>query len=631
MSQDAFVSEHSFDAPKKRSQMFVVNGGNHQHYVSAGGAHVRQSVQLNQANSQGTNYRDNEQLNATIKLTKEQVDAAIEKNSDNSSNGRVHKRKINGSIAANVTGAFEAMDALYSSEPFAYTGMSIFDYDENARRANEDRPVRVVREIDTHRQRKAQARAKKKQERESRRVKQQAHAAENMNRSSARKARKNKTANTLNDSFTSAVTTRISAAEIAANANAGAAHISRRANSHPDNNGRTHNVAASVDNGSAAGGITREEIARQMRELQEAGDNSSPALDALKFAKSLFEEDTHKDDNQFVRGSAPELAEDVTSRPERSQYKSRTQRSSKRANSRRTAVAQSAHVTQDRPSAKAKRGSKDSSSAKHVAAESAIAGGAASHIDWKHVGHRITSADDEVQQHIQQQAIKDRRSETYNNENIRTYNSNSNNERNSYDVPAENAPRRMATVADAKRDHAANCASSINRKNRNTKKRSRGGAVIAVAGAAAGVAAGAAGATTSAVSNLIHSKKLIPVAVVFAIMLVSGAMIYPVARDYYISSRNLDRANIELAQVKERNQQIQKGIDTLSTSSGVEDYARAQYGWVGQDEQAVAVVGLESDGLAEGAIPVKVESASIKAEDAWYNDILDSIFFIEDD
>lgn len=132
-------------------------------------------------------------------------------------------------------------------------------------------------------------------------------------------------------------------------------------------------------------------------------------------------------------------------------------------------------------------------------------------------------------------------------------------------------------------------------------------------------------ARDSKVMNFIgaHTKLVVVLVIVIAL----GTLIYPAAREYYISTRSLEKANIELAEVNERNQVIQDDIDRLTTDEGKEDYVREQYGWVKEGEHAVIVKGVPSD-ASTTVVEGEVKSDDIKPESSWINNILDVFFLV---
>ncbi len=123
-----------------------------------------------------------------------------------------------------------------------------------------------------------------------------------------------------------------------------------------------------------------------------------------------------------------------------------------------------------------------------------------------------------------------------------------------------------------------------------------------------------------------RSIKLKGVAVVAILILVAGGILYPAAREYYVSVRNLDRANIYLAQLQERNDQLQENIDALSTDAGIENYARAQYGWVKNGEEAVSVIGLPTN--SQTTTLSTAATSNIKENKSAITAFLDAIFFV---
>jgi len=120
-----------------------------------------------------------------------------------------------------------------------------------------------------------------------------------------------------------------------------------------------------------------------------------------------------------------------------------------------------------------------------------------------------------------------------------------------------------------------------------------------------------------------HTKLVVALVIVIAV----GTLIYPAAREYYISTRNLEKANIELAEVNERNQEIQHDIDRLTTDEGKEDYVRERYGWVKEGEHAVIVKGVPSD-ASTTVVEEEVATEDIKPESSWLTNVLDVIFLV---
>ena len=142
----------------------------------------------------------------------------------------------------------------------------------------------------------------------------------------------------------------------------------------------------------------------------------------------------------------------------------------------------------------------------------------------------------------------------------------------------------------------------------------------------AGKTASTVSAADSIAKRASRSIKLKGVAVVLLLVLVAAGILYPAAREYYVSVRNLDKANIYLAQLQERNDQLQNNIDALSTDDGIENYARAQYGWVKNGEEAVSVIGLPTN--SQTTTLSTASTRSIQEDKSAFTALLDAIFFV---
>ncbi len=137
------------------------------------------------------------------------------------------------------------------------------------------------------------------------------------------------------------------------------------------------------------------------------------------------------------------------------------------------------------------------------------------------------------------------------------------------------------------------------------------------------------GGPVSALSANLFPKTIVLI-VLTAVLLSAMLLIYPAAREYYISLRDLESANTELELVEGRNAEVQELIDWLSTDSGVEDYIRREYGWVKEGETAGVVTGL-LDTDDSNSLPSVIQEGSVTAEDTLLNEILDVIFMVNDD
>ena len=123
--------------------------------------------------------------------------------------------------------------------------------------------------------------------------------------------------------------------------------------------------------------------------------------------------------------------------------------------------------------------------------------------------------------------------------------------------------------------------------------------------------------------RLTFGKSLI-FALVMAVLAV--AIIYPSARQFYITERNNERLATELAVIEQRNDVISNQIEVLSTDEGVADAARAELGWVKEGEKAVVVTGIGNDSTS---MPATVNTSTIAAPTSPLTRVLDIIFFTD--
>ncbi len=160
------------------------------------------------------------------------------------------------------------------------------------------------------------------------------------------------------------------------------------------------------------------------------------------------------------------------------------------------------------------------------------------------------------------------------------------------------------------------------RKARGKANKSQHGGVRMLSGAAAA-------ACDSAAKRAARSDKFKVAAVVAAVVLMAGIMLYPTAREYYASVRGLERSNAQLAQLEDRNVQLQEGIDALATDDGIENYARSQYGWVKDGEEAVSVIGLADNSSASALEAAGNSSTAVKEEKSALTEFLDAFFGVK--
>ncbi len=117
---------------------------------------------------------------------------------------------------------------------------------------------------------------------------------------------------------------------------------------------------------------------------------------------------------------------------------------------------------------------------------------------------------------------------------------------------------------------------------------------------------------------------LYAVIAVVACLAFACVLVYPAARDYYVSVRTTAQQQAEYDALIARSDAIQSEVDRLSTPEGIEDQATKELGWVKKGENAVYVNGL--DASHSEAVYADVVAGSVPAPDTWYSGILDPIF-----
>lgn len=124
-----------------------------------------------------------------------------------------------------------------------------------------------------------------------------------------------------------------------------------------------------------------------------------------------------------------------------------------------------------------------------------------------------------------------------------------------------------------------------------------------------------------------RSGRLKVVAAVAVALLVTTAILYPPTREYYVSVRTLEKAEAQLSQLEEQNEELQSSIDDIATDDGIENYVREEYGWVMDGEQAVSVTGLTTDAETSSSSITSTEEA--EGDTSPLTRFLDAIFFVE--
>lgn len=125
----------------------------------------------------------------------------------------------------------------------------------------------------------------------------------------------------------------------------------------------------------------------------------------------------------------------------------------------------------------------------------------------------------------------------------------------------------------------------------------------------------------------LQSPKMITAAVVMVCLIAVCVFMYPVAQQYYVTSRENAQLQAEYDALIQRKDALDSEVAFLQTDEGIEDRAREDFGWVKEGENAVKVYGLENT-QADTSITKSVPAGSVEAPDAWYTPFLNFIFMV---
>lgn len=128
-------------------------------------------------------------------------------------------------------------------------------------------------------------------------------------------------------------------------------------------------------------------------------------------------------------------------------------------------------------------------------------------------------------------------------------------------------------------------------------------------------------------SRGVASRMLIASGALVACFAFCALFLYTPAQQYYQEIRELARLEAEYAAVLSRNEALAADVAHLSTDEGIEDVARAEFGWIKEGEYAVNVLGVEDEGAV--GFTANVLSSDIDFPETWYSKYLDPIFGIE--
>ena len=137
-------------------------------------------------------------------------------------------------------------------------------------------------------------------------------------------------------------------------------------------------------------------------------------------------------------------------------------------------------------------------------------------------------------------------------------------------------------------------------------------------------------ASTASVPARVGLTFLRVVAVVLVFAVVCAAILYPVAKPYYTAMRDGQRSEAQIAAVEERNEALEEENESLKTDEGIEAQARNDYGYVMEGEESAVVTNVEGSSSITD-VPDQVDVDEICAPQTWYYDILDQIFFYDNE
>lgn len=127
-------------------------------------------------------------------------------------------------------------------------------------------------------------------------------------------------------------------------------------------------------------------------------------------------------------------------------------------------------------------------------------------------------------------------------------------------------------------------------------------------------------------ASMKSSPKFMAGAVVMVCLVLACWFLYTPAQQLYQSVREHDRLQAEYAAIEERNQALQSEVDYLGTSSGVEDRALQQFGWVKEGYETAKVKGLSSTQEENSNFKANIVPGSVEAPETWYSPFLDALF-----
>ena len=126
--------------------------------------------------------------------------------------------------------------------------------------------------------------------------------------------------------------------------------------------------------------------------------------------------------------------------------------------------------------------------------------------------------------------------------------------------------------------------------------------------------------------RLVSPKSI--VSLVMAVSLVLACtFFYPVAQQFYLTTRHYQQQQAEQAAVNARNEALQDQVDTLSSPEGIEDRARKDFGWIKEGEEGGVVNGLDQG--EDDSYIKDIPAGSVEPPQSWYTPLLDMLFGVK--
>ena len=102
--------------------------------------------------------------------------------------------------------------------------------------------------------------------------------------------------------------------------------------------------------------------------------------------------------------------------------------------------------------------------------------------------------------------------------------------------------------------------------------------------------------------------------------------LYPLIRMDYVSQREVERLEVQLTSLQDRNEDLREQVDRLKTPEGVEEAARENLGYVKPGENAYVVVEAGGSGEETGVLIPVTETVLLDEPVPWWRRWLDRIF-----